>query len=185
MWETNKAVNPSQDEEVILDTYLQNELLSDKETNKMIGNLQNGEFVEKLFKAKTDNEIKALFLKQNTEISDKQLKGLKLLFTGVFEKVKTLSKDELENISGGISKDELKSVGKKSLIWSTIGLGLGALYGVKKGLDTEIFLRAIGRNRRFSESLGTVVLCTAKTALNGATLGALVGGVAGISANMD
>ncbi|GHV24094.1 hypothetical protein FACS189465_0590 [Clostridia bacterium] len=135
------------------------------ETNNKIGELlQNAEFIQKLVEAKSDGEIKALFDEWKAPITDEQLKNLKLLFSEIHEKTKSLSQKELESIAGG-GKVDWEVTGKST----AAGAIAGSITGLLGSTAAEIYKGITGKSEGVANACKTIALGT----VGGAGMGAV------------
>ncbi len=68
---------------------------------KIIKQLENKEFVQKLLSMENENDVKKLFKDSGVEITGEDLAELAEILSGMAESMKNLSEDELKEIAGG------------------------------------------------------------------------------------
>ncbi|MDR1240584.1 MAG: hypothetical protein LBK29_01750 [Oscillospiraceae bacterium] len=98
--------------------------------NKMQELLTNEEFMSKVAKSKTENEVKNLFASEGVELNESQIKELKNLFIEVAKELNELDSEELDKAAGG--RVEIKDFkNKQTLIGALIGGVAGSAAGYK------------------------------------------------------
>jgi hypothetical protein len=119
--------------------------------------LENKVFNEKLVAAQTEGEVRELFSGEGVEISDEQLENLRKLFSGLFQSLKTMDRDELENVVGGGALDMLKDASDATFDnMPVVGAAFGALAGLVtgSGIKNRILNATIGALAGYTVGLG-------------------------------
>ena len=129
-------------------------------------------FVKNLVEAKTDDEIKALFKENGNEITNEQLKDLKIAFSKIANEMKKLSSDDLQKLSDGeletVSGGKQAGGGEDIFSGALVGSMLGAYVGTSLGVVPMVHegdLRYL---------LGGAGIGAVAGAVIGGTLGAIV-----------
>lgn len=146
--------------------------------------LSDEKVMEKILSANSEQDINNILKENNINLKPEEIK---LIIDSIKSAVKTVSAEELENISGG-------KVDKQQLIDNTIK---GAGYGVEGGLiGGAIFGGVIAAGRGMVELIRSkgkegyvkgvtkLIARTACASIAGATAGAAVGAVGGAGATL-
>ncbi|MDR1240569.1 MAG: hypothetical protein LBK29_01675 [Oscillospiraceae bacterium] len=88
--------------------------------------LTNEEFMSKVAKSKTEDEVKDLFASEGVELNESQIKELKNLFEEATKELNELDSEELDKVAGGLRKEY-----KLGIIGASLGVLIGAFAGYK------------------------------------------------------
>ena len=139
------------------------------------------ENIRKILQAKTKDDIKPLFEESSIELTDEKFDILKKVYMNTLEKLRNMSEEELESISGGKWENAKAGTGYGLSIGTPVGALVGgvAAFGM---LDREMI--AHGGSVGFFEAVRKIVGRTTMGVLYGAALGTTVGGLTGMGADL-
>ena len=142
---------------------------------KEIKQMLDDEFLERLLKATTDEEIKELFKEKGLQIGDAQIVDLKENFA------KNLTDEMLSNVSGGWTN--AKHSAASGALWTSVsGMALGAVAGLVIGIVDAEHRKDQGMDsvpKRALICLRDTVASMAAVGAVGAAVGAGVGAAGG------
>ena len=139
----------------------------------------NEENIKSIVMAQKKEDINNIFSQKGMDLTEDQFNTLKSTFKKLAEKLKSMSPEELEKVSGGGSIEDRAQLGGAMGAGSgaIVGLGAGvALGGVYAIIDTAC--RAKGKDS-FSKNVWKVLGKTSIASLSMGAMGAVLGGAAG------
>ena len=139
------------------------------------------ENIRKILQAKTKDDIKPLFEEKGIELTDERFEVLKKVYMGIIEKLKDMSEEELEQISGGAWENAKTGTG----YGLSIGAPVGAVVGGAAGLISELVNTIANKDRSsFLKRVGRVASKTIVSAFAGASVGTMLGGATGAGVDL-
>ena len=146
--------------------------MDNKNFEEELDKIIDDEFIEKMFKANSNEDVKKIFKEKNLDLTDEQINQIKKKF------LQLLSDSDLCKASGGISyiaNGALRGAGYGALHGSWIGATVGAVAGL--GDQIMHVVKEDGKVKSFWQATKNVL----KTSVAGALLGTGMGaGVTGI-----
>lgn len=146
--------------------------------------LSNDEFIEKILKANSSEEVKKIFKEKDIDVTDEQIENMRKALNSKIKELNTMSDDAMGQISGGkVGVNASRRLGYaaqhgagEGAMWGTwIGAGVGATAGMIDGIVQSV-------NGNIDSAWGYFKV-VAKDTLKGTLLGTLSGtGVGTLSA---
>lgn len=139
----------------------------------------NEENIKNIIMAEKKEDIKEIFSQKGMDLTEDQFNSLKSTFKKLAEKLKSMSLEELEEVSGGSNIQDRAELG------GTMGAGSGAILGIGAGaalggvyaiIDTAC--RAKSKDS-FTKNVWKVLGKTSIASLSMGAMGAVLGGAAG------
>lgn len=142
--------------------------------------LSNDEFIEKILKANSSEEVKQIFKEEDIDVTDEQIENMRKALNIKIKELNTMSDDAMGQISGGkVGVNASRRLGYaaqhgagEGAMWGTwFGAGVGATAGMIDGTVQLV-------NGDIDSAWGYLKV-VAKDTLKGVVLGGATGGFAG------
>ncbi len=145
--------------------------------------LSDEKVMEKILSANSEEEIDNILKENNINLEPKEIK---LIIKSIKSAVKIVSAEELEDISGGVTKQELVSNTTKSAGYGVEGgLIAGAVFGgaIAAGRGVVELIKSKGKES-YVKGITKLVARTTCASLAGAVAGGAVGAAGGAGATL-